>query len=471
MLKKDRWRLILVVVVVAAALLFVFPIRGRIRLGLDLKGGAHILLQAKGTAENPLTDDSVERLLAVLRNRIDQYGVTEPVIQREGKDRVIVDLPGVADPEAALELIGKTALLEFRHVYESTGTVPPGPQRPNYDTEDEFLEAQARWEAVRGQFDRAAEEMRLKAEKDPDKVLARSEEGEAYLLGRAYVGGKDLEDAKTGFDNLGRPIVTLKFSSKGAKLFDEATAANVGRQIAICLDNKVISAPVVQERISGGNAQISGRFSTAEAQRLAIMLRAGALPVAVEILENRSVGPTLGSDSINSGVRAGLVGAVLVLIFMLIYYRILGLAADAALVVCMLLVFAGLIGFRATLTLPGIAGIILTLGMAVDGNILIYERMREEIAGGKTPQAAVDSGFRKALTTILDANITTLIAAAVLFYFGTGPVRGFAVTLSIGIVAGVFSAVVVTRALLHLFQSRGRGRVAAVPSGSRGKRR
>ncbi len=168
MLKKDRWRLILVVVVVAAALLFVFPIKGRIRLGLDLKGGAHILLQAQGTAENPLTDDSVERLLAVLRNRIDQYGVTEPVIQREGRDRVIVDLPGVADPEAALELIGKTALLEFRHVYESTGTVPPGPQRPNYDTEDEFLEAQARWEAVRGQFDRAAEEMRLKAEKDPD---------------------------------------------------------------------------------------------------------------------------------------------------------------------------------------------------------------------------------------------------------------------------------------------------------------
>jgi preprotein translocase subunit SecD len=201
------------------------------------------------------------------------------------------------------------------------------------------------------------------------------------------------------------------------------------------------------------------------------MLRAGALPVAVEILENRSVGPTLGSDSINSGIRAGLIGAVLVLIFMFIYYRILGLVANAALVVCMLLVFAGLIGFRATLTLPGIAGIILTLGMAVDGNILIYERMKEEIAGGKTPQAAVESGFRKALTTILDANITTLIAAAVLFYFGTGPVRGFAVTLSIGIVAGVFSAVVVTRALLHLFQSKGRGKIEAAPSGARGKRR
>jgi preprotein translocase subunit SecD len=205
-------------------------------------------------------------------------------------------------------------------------------------------------------------------------IMSRSDEGEAYLLGRAYVSGNDLEDAKTDFDNLGRPVVTLKFSTQGARLFDEATAANVGRQIAICLDGKVISAPVVQERISGGNAQISGRFSTAEAQRLSIMLRAGALPVAVEILENRSVGPTLGSDSIRSGLRAGLIGALLVLVFMLLYYRTLGIVADIALAVCMLLVFAGLISLKATLTLPGIAGIILTLGMAVDGNILIYER-------------------------------------------------------------------------------------------------
>ena len=470
MLKKDRWRLALVVVVVVAALLSVFPIGGRIRLGLDLKGGAHILLQAQGTSENPLTDDSVERLLAVLRNRIDQYGVTEPVIQREGSDRVIVDLPGVADPEAALELIGKTALLEFRHVHESTGTVPPGPQRPNYDTQEEFLEAQARWEAVRDQFDRAAEAMRLRAEDDPDMIMSRSDEGEAFLLGRVYVSGKDLEDAKTDFDNLGRPVVTLKFSTQGTRLFDEATAANVGRQIAICLDGKVISAPVVQERISGGNAQISGRFSMAEAQRLSIMLRAGALPVAVEILENRSVGPTLGSDSIRSGLRAGIIGALLVLVFMLLYYRTLGIAADIALAVCMLLVFAGLISLKATLTLPGIAGIILTLGMAVDGNILIYEGMKEEVAGGKTPFAAVDSGFRKAITTILDANITTLIAAGVLFYFGSGPVRGFAVTLSIGIVASLFSAVIVTRALLHLIQSRGRGRINIAASGERGKR-
>jgi preprotein translocase subunit SecD len=470
MLKKDRWRLIIVAVVVVAALLSVFPVKGRIRLGLDLKGGAHILLQAKGTEENPLTEDSVERLLAVLRNRIDQYGVSEPLIQREGTDRVIVDLPGVADPEAALELIGKTALLEFRQVHEATGSVPPGPQRGNYESQEEFLAAKARWEEVKKQFDAMAGEMGVRASNDPAVIMSRSEEGEAYLLGEVYVSGKELVDAKTSFDNLGRPVVTLQFSSRGAKLFDEATAGNVGRQIAICLDGKVISAPVVQERISGGNAQISGRFSTAEAQRLSIMLRAGALPVAVEILENRSVGPTLGSDSINSGIRAGLFGGLLVLLFMLLYYRTLGIAADIALAVSTLLVFAGLISLKATLTLPGIAGIILTLGMAVDGNILIFERMKEEIAGGRTPYAAVDSGFRKALSSILDANITTLIAAAVLFYFGSGPIRGFAVTLSIGIIASVFSALVVTRALLNAFQSGSRGRIKIAASGERGQK-
>ncbi len=470
MLKKDRWRLIIVAVVIVAALLSVFPVKGRVKLGLDLEGEAHILLQAKGTAENPLTEDSVERLLAVLRNRIDQYGVSEPVIQREGSDRVIVDLPGVADPEAALELIGKTALLEFRQVQEATGSVPPGPQRGNYDSQEEFLAAKSRWDEVKKQFDAIAEEMKVKASGDPTVVMARSDNGEAYLLGKVYVSGKDLVDAKTSFDNLGRPVVTLKFNSQGASKFDEATAGNVGRQIAICLDGNVISAPVVQERISGGNAQISGRFSTAEAQRLSIMLRAGALPVGVEILENRSVGPTLGTDSIRSGLRAGLLGGLLVLLFMILYYRTLGIAADIALAVSTLLVFAGLISLKATLTLPGIAGIVLTLGMAVDGNILIFERMKEEVAGGKTPYAAVDAGFKKALSAILDSNLTTLIAAAVLFYFGSGPVRGFAVTLSIGIVASVFSALVVTRALLHVLQSGNRGRIKIAASGEGGRK-
>ncbi|MEA3507350.1 MAG: protein translocase subunit SecD [Synergistota bacterium] len=460
MLKRDRWRLILVAVVVIAALLTVFPIRGRVRLGLDLKGGAHILLQAVGTPDQPVTNDSVERLLAVLRNRVDQYGVTEPVIQREGDDRIIVDLPGVADPEAALELIGKTAMLEFRQVVEAGSALPPGPERGNYDSRESYLAAQQRWDDVKTQIEEADALMIERAQEDTELLFAPGDEESAYLLGKAYVSGKYLVDAKTSYDNLGRPVVTLEFDSEGARLFDEATAGNIGRQIAIVLDGVVISAPVVQERISGGNAQISGRFSSAQAQRLAIMLRAGALPVPVDILENRSVGPTMGSDSIRAGIRAGLIGAFMVLVFMLIYYGAQGLVADAALFATLLLVFAGLISFKATLTLPGIAGIILTIGMAVDGNILIFERMKEEIASGKTPYASVDAGFRKAFTTIFDANVTTLIAAAVLFYFGSGPIRGFAVTLSIGIIASVFSALVVTRALLQVFQGRGRARVA-----------
>ena len=454
MLRRERWRLLLVVVVVAAALVSVFPIKGKVRLGLDLKGGAHIVLQAKGTAENPLNDDSVERLLAVLRNRVDQYGVTEPVIQRSGSNRVLVDLPGVEDPEAALELIGKTAQLEFRQVLAVTPEVPPGPERPNYDSDEAFNRAGERWQAAKAQIDEMGLAFKERMVEDGSLLAAADDLGRTYLLAAVDVSGKDLVDAKTAYDNLGRPVVTLKFSSEGAKLFDRATEASVGKQLAIVLDNAVVSAPVVQQRISGGEAQISGSFSVAEAQRLSIMLRAGALPVPVEILENRSVGPTLGADTIRSGLQAGLIGTALVVIFMLLYYRSLGIAADVSLAVTILIVFAGLISLKATLTLPGIAGIILTIGMAVDGNILIYERIREELASGKTRLAAIEAGFRKALTTILDANVTTLIAAGVLYYFGSGPIRGFAVTLSVGILASVFSAVIVTRALLQLIMTR-----------------
>jgi len=454
MLRRDRWRLGIVAMVVLAALVTVFPLSGKINLGLDLKGGAHIVLQAKETEENKVTEDSIERLLAVLRNRIDQYGVAEPVIQREGRDRVIVDLPGIQDPDAALELIGKTAQLEFRQVISATSPVPPGPQRQNYDSDEEFKKAQERWEAAKAEIDAGKENLARVGAGVEGSLVSRDDEGRHYLLGKTLVAGKDLVDAKTQYDNLGRAVVALTFSSGGAKLFDEATAANVGRQIAIVLDGIVISAPVVQERITGGNAQISGRFSPAEASRLSIMLRAGALPIAVDVIENRSVGPSLGEDSINSGIRAGLIGAALVFLFMLLYYRTLGLAADTALAVAILLVFAGLISLKATLTLPGIAGIVLTIGMAVDGNVLIYERMKEESLAGKTPLATIDAGFKKALTTILDANITTLIAAAVLFYFGSGPVRGFAVTLSIGIVASVFCNVLVTRIILQHFMGR-----------------
>ena len=453
MLKRDKWRLVLVVAVVIIAAVVAFPIKGKIRLGLDLRGGVHIILQAKGTPENPLTSDSLERLLVVLRSRVDQYGIAEPVIQREGDDRIAIDLPGVEDPEAALDLIGRTAVLQFRQVLGESPRVPAKPVRANYDSDEQFKTAEERWTAAKNEVDLYIKQMEEAVKSNPDMAVARSENGSAYLLGKQYVGGGDLTKAETNFDQFGKAAVSLKFNTEGAKLFDEATAANIGRQIAIVLDGVVISAPVVQQRISGGEAQITGSFSTAEANRLAIMLRAGALPVSVEVLENRSVGPSLGADSIHDGIKSGLIGAALVVVFMLVYYGLLGVAADLALAVAMLLVIATLIVLKSTLTLPGIGGVILTIGMAVDGNILIYERMKEEFCSGKTMMAALDTGVRKALIVILDSNITTLIAAAILFYFGSGPIRGFAVTLSIGVVASVFCNTVVTRTLLGIVLS------------------
>ena len=457
--RRDRLRLWVVLIVIVAALAYSWPIKGRINQGLDLRGGAHIVLQAKDTPENPVGPDSIDRLLAVLRNRVDQYGVAEPIIQKSGEDRIIIDLPGIQDPKAALELIGKTAQMDFREVLDVTASTLPAPQRKNYDSDLQFSQAQERWRAAVEAQSNSSADLAARARGIEGAIVAPSEEeeGEAsrfYLLGKSLLSGKDLETASINPDRLGRMGVSLSFSPEGAKLFEEATGRLVGKQIAIVLDDVVISAPVVQDRISGGEAQITGRFTADEASRLAIMLKAGALPVAVEIAENRSVGPSLGADSVRQGMQAGLFGAAMVLVFMLIYYRFRGLAADVALVVTILLIFTGLIAFHATLTLPGIAGIILTLGMAVDGNVLIYERIREEVRSGKTPIAALDAGFRKALVTILDSNITTLIAALVLFHFGSGSVRGFGVTLSIGLVASVFANVVVTRALLQLFVSR-----------------
>ncbi len=456
--RTDKLRLIIVLVVVLGALCFAWLERDGLNLGLDLKGGAHIVLQAKDTPENPLRDDSIDRLLAVLRNRIDQYGVAEPIIQKSGSDRIIVDLPGIQDPAAALELIGRTAQMDFREVIDSTGrNLPVEPQRRNYDTDIQFVDAQERWRNEIAKLSNASADLVARSKTTEGSIVVPGEDaGTFYLLGPVVLSGKDLVNAEMNPDSLGRMGVSLEFNSEGARLFEEATARMIGRQLAIVLDNVVISAPVVQDRIAGGHAQITGRFTAEEAGRLAIMLKAGALPVAVEIAENRSVGPSLGADSIRQGLQAGLFGAAMVLVFMLLFYHFRGLAADLALAVTIVLIFAGLIAFNATLTLPGIAGIILTLGMAVDGNVLIYERIREEQNAGKTPMAALDAGFRKALVTILDSNITTLIAALVLFYFGSGSVRGFGVTLSVGLVASVFANVVVTRAILQLFVKRGK---------------
>ena len=451
----------MIIGVVIIAAIIVFPLQKKIKLGLDLKGGAHIVLQAKDIAgasqtgatstENAETEAAVaDRLVSVLRNRIDQYGIAEPLIQREGTDRVTVDLPGVKDPDAALELIGRTAVLEFQQVLGSTPGVSPKPNRENYDSDADFAKAMSYWEQEKKKADEYAETVAKDAASKPGVRVGRDNEGRTYLLGKVYLTGNDLADAKFTQDQVGKPAVSLRFNKAGAERFAEATEQNVNKQIAIVLDGTVVSAPVVRQKILGGEAQISGNFTVDEATQLSIMLRAGALPVKVEVLENRSVGPSLGADSIKSGVLAGLIGVVLVTVFMLLFYRSLGLAAIMAMGISMLMLLAGMVLMNTTLTLPGIGGVILTIGMAVDGNILIYERMKEEYRSGKTIMAALDSGFSRAKIVILDSNITTLIASAVLFYFGAGPVRGFAVTLSLGVLTSMFGNLVVTRTLLQI---------------------
>lgn len=364
---------------------------------------------------------AVEQALETIRNRIDQFGVTEPDIRLQGDDRLLIQLPGVKDTQRAKDLIGKTALLEFKLVDENhdvnaalKGTVPPG------------------------------SEILYEVREDPQ--THRTNKTPYLLYKRAVMTGSYLTDAKVQIDSqYNEPYVSIKFDKKGAQLFEKITEENVKKRLAIVLDNKVYSAPVIQEKIAGGEARITGRFTPEEARDLAIVLRAGALPAPVKILEERTVGPSLGTDSIHEGLIAGMVGGILVVLFMGIYYKVSGLIADLALIFNIIMIFGGLAAFQATLTMPGIAGIVLTIGMAVDANVLVFERIREELRRGKTPRGAVDAGFEMATWTILDANITTLIAALVLFQFGTGPVKGFAVTLSLGVISSVFTALILTR--------------------------
>ncbi|MFN3687419.1 protein translocase subunit SecD [Salinarimonas sp.] len=350
---------------------------------------------------------AVTQTIEVLRRRVDALGTTEPNIQRQGADRILVQVPGLQDPERLKALLGETAQLEFRFLAN------PG------DTDIEMLPS-------------------------------RDAGGEPVAVERrTIVGGEDLIDAQPSFDQqTNEPVVTFRFNVSGAQRFGEATTRNVGRQLAIVLDNEVISAPRVQTPITGGSGQISGRFSVQAANDLAVLLRAGALPASLTIVEERTVGPGLGADSIRAGAVAAVVGALAVVVFMVAAYGFFGVLATIALAVNVGLIFGLLSAIGATLTLPGIAGIVLTLGMAVDSNVLIYERIREEERLGRSVVSAIDAGFSRALGTILDANITTLIAAAVLFFLGTGPVRGFAVTLSLGIICTVFTAYTLSRLMV-----------------------
>ncbi|MDX8387608.1 MAG: protein translocase subunit SecD [Ghiorsea sp.] len=360
---------------------------------------------------------AIEQTIEVIRRRVDALGTTEPVIMRQGDRRVLVQIPGYEDSARAKLIIGQTAQLEFKLVDE------------------------------KGDLDQA-----LAGRIPAGDMIAYHEDGRPILLKkRTELSGKDVAQARVSIDpQYNEPAVTLKFNNQGARMFDRLTKENVNKRFAILLEGKVQSAPVIRERISGGTAQITGSFLIDDARNLAIVLRAGALPAPIKVVEERSIGPSLGQDSIDQGMDSIIYGCIAVLIFMMVYYRFFGIVANVALVFNILLIAAAMSMIGATLTLPGIAGIVLTIGMAVDANVLIFERIREEIHIGKTPFAAVDGGYDKALSTIMDANITTLIAAIVLFQFGTGPIKGFAVTLSVGILASMFTAIVVTRAIVVL---------------------
>lgn len=357
-----------------------------INLGLDLQGGVHVVMEAKDAPDAKVTPEAMRQLKAIIQNRVDQFGVAEPVIQQQGDRRMIVELAGIKDPEEAVNTMVKTAFLEFK-------------------TAD----------------------------------------------GQTVVTGKDLEDAQESKDpTSGAVEVNLTFKSEGAQKFAQATTANVGKQIAIILDGKILQNPTVQGPITQGKARITGYQSLEEAHNIAILLRSGALPVKVEVIEKRTVGPALGADSLAKSKHAGVVGVTAILVFMLVYYRLPGLVANFALIIYSIIVLVIFAGLNVTMTLPGIAGFLLSLGIAVDANVIIFERIKEEMRGGKGLRSAIDAGFKRGFVAVFDANATTVLAAAVLLFLGTGPIKGFAVTLIIGIAASMFTAISMTRWLLHL---------------------
>lgn len=510
MWKDLRWKLAVIFVVLGVSVWFAFPLDQRINLGLDLQGGMHLVLEVEAekavenTTERLVTEvsealatakvqgaevrktardqlairvpdasrapavtealkdvsaivplgtqggtellyaleerrvqrimeNALDQALETIRNRVDQFGVAEPTIQRQGTRNIVVELPGIKDPSRALQLIGKTARLEFRLVDEEHSVD----------------------EALKG---RIPERSELLYERKVNKQTGEVTRAPYVLRKQVLLTGEALTNAEVRIGSqFNEPYVSIEFDKEGGRLFERITSEHVGKRLAIVLDNTIYSAPVIRERISGGQAQITGSFTIEEARDLAIVLRAGALPAPVRIEENRTVGPSLGQDSIRQGLTAGLIGSLLVVLFMLVYYRLSGVAAIVALVLNILMLLAGLSYFHATLTLPGIAGIVLTIGMAVDANVLIFERIREELRAGRTVKSSVQLGFEKALSSIIDSNLTTLIAALFLFGFGTGPIKGFAVTLSIGIIASMFTAIFVSRWLFDLVLSRRHG--------------
>lgn len=377
------------------------------------------------------TSAALERSIEIVRRRIDETGTREPTIQMQGENRILVQLPGVDNPEQIKRLLGQTARLSFRLVTDisggSTASVPVGTERLPL----------------------------VEAERGPG--------GPTHMIvqKRVMVSGDMLVDSQPSFQE-GQPVVSFRFDSVGAKRFAETTRNNIGRPFAIVMDDKIISSPVIREAITGGSGIISGSFTTESANELALLLRAGALPAPIHVLEERTIGPGLGADSIKAGAIAAVVGAVLVMVFMVVVYGLFGVFAVVALILNIAMLFAMLSVLQATLTLPGIAGIVLTIGTAVDANVLIFERIREEIRAGRSPIPAIDTGYNRAMSSILDANLTTLIASTLLYIFGSGSIKGFAVTLTLGIITSIFSALMVTRLLVIIWVRRTRPKVIPI---------
>ena len=392
--------------------------------------GATLIGRMKQAEVQAIRTNAVSQGVETIRNRIDQFGVREPQITAEGDDRIVVQLPGVKDQQRAIELVGKTALLEFKLVDEGVSVE----------------------EALKGNI---PEDSQILYQKTADPASGRVTKTPILVKKRALLTGDTIKSAKVNFGAQARgAYVGISFDSRGAKVFDRVTAENVKRRLAIVLDDTVYSAPVIQERISGGEAQITGSFTPEEASDLAIVLRAGSLPAPVKIIQNVTVGPSLGQDSIRKGIRAALIGGLLVIGFMAFYYRFAGVVADFALLYNILFLLAGMAAFSATLTLPGIAGIILAIGMAVDSNVLIFERIREELRTKKPVRPAIDAGYDKAFMTVVDTHVTTLITAVILFQFGTGPIKGFAVSLSMGVAINLFTALVCTKVVFDYLNAR-----------------
>ncbi|MQY59096.1 MAG: protein translocase subunit SecD [Clostridia bacterium] len=409
----------MVIGIAALAIWAIYPLGEKINLGLDLKGGMHLTLEAdlsKFPSEKDV-GDAMDLAMEIVRNRIDQFGVTEPTIARRGDTYIVVDLPDIEDSQRARELIGKTALLEFKLVDEK-GDVS---------------------KALQGDIP------------EDNQVLYDSKKRPYLLKKETLLSGSAIKDARVEMGQWGQPYISLEFKSEAADKWAEITGQHVEERIAIILDNVVKSVrPVVKSRILQGKCVIEGQFTMEEARELKIVLKSGALPIPLNIVEEFTIGPSLGRDSIQKGLWSVIIGFIAVFVFMIIYYKKAGLIADAALLLNLLFILGAMAALKATLTLPGIAGMILIIGMSVDANVIIFERIREELSKERAPRSAVDAGYKKALRTILDANITTLIVALILFQFGSGPLRGFATTLSIGILASLFTAIIVTRIIFNL---------------------